>query len=118
MIVYFLTKGKPWRRAVQGLCVGLGLLGLGYGQFVFQKIVSGHQYSVQVVKNLAPPVPQVQAGQGKAEIPDHAFVASKRGTYYYPSSCSKARTLSTSNMLYFKDISAAEAAGYKAYSGC
>ncbi len=114
MIVYFWTKSK----AGQGICLGLAVLGLAYGQFVFLRTIPGHQFSVQIVRNQAPSAPVVLIGQEGAQVPEHAFVASKRGKYYYPSLCSKAKTLSIKNMLYFKDISAAEAAGFKASSGC
>lgn len=52
------------------------------------------------------------------QVDSNPFVASKRGKYYYPSNCTKAKTLSISNMLYFKDKIGAEAAGFKAHLGC
>ena len=114
MIVYFLTKSKAGR----GLALVLGLLACAYVQYVFIREVSGHSLTLQIVKARQPEVPVAPSGDTGTQVQDHAFVASKRGTYYYPVGCSRARTLSVKNMLYFKDISAAEAAGYKAYSGC
>lgn len=114
MIVYFWTKSK----AGQGICLVLVALGLAYGQFVFLRTIQGPRFSVQIVKNQVHSVQVLPIGQESTQVPEHAFVASKRGKYYYPSLCSKAKSLSIKNMLYFKDISAAEAAGYQAYSGC
>jgi hypothetical protein len=114
MIVYFLTKSKAGR----GLLLGLGLVLAGYAQFVFIGGVSGHPQTLHIVKGNVSETVFQPIGVGETSAPQHPFVASKRGTYYYPSSCSRARTLSVKNMLYFKDISAAEAAGYKPYSGC
>lgn len=42
------------------------------------------------------------------------FVASKRGTKYYPAGSPSAQRLSSANVLYFRDAAAAEAAGYVA----
>jgi hypothetical protein len=124
MIVYFLTKRKEGR----AVALVSALVCLGYGAFVFSEVVSGSSSTVQVVSGPDAAAQAVQTvadqpdpadGQGRAGVPaDRAFVASKRGTYFYPVSCSKAKTLSSKNTLYFKDISAAEAAGFKAFSGC
>ncbi len=114
MIVYFWTKSKAGR----GMCLVVAALGLAYGQFVFLKTTQGHHFSVQIIRNRTPSTPIIPLGQESAVVPTHAFVASKRGKYYYPSSCGKAKSLSVANVLYFKDISTAEAAGFKAYSGC
>lgn len=47
-----------------------------------------------------------------------SFVASSRGKYYYPVSCSKARGLSEKNKLFFDTKEEAEAKGFKAHSDC
>jgi hypothetical protein len=53
-----------------------------------------------------------------SQLEQKPFVASKRGKYYYPSNCAKAKALSVNNMLYFKDKMSAEGAGFVAYLGC
>lgn len=118
MIVQFWPKSKPMVRVGQGICLGLAILCGLYGIWVYSRVVSGHLQTIQVVQyrgsvGLAP-----ASAAPAVQVPEHAFVASKRGKYYYPSTCSKARGLSSANMLYFKDISAAEAAGFKPFSGC
>lgn len=42
-----------------------------------------------------------------------AFVASSRGTVYYPSACSAAKDLAAANRIYFKSEQEAQAAGYR-----
>ena len=124
MIVYFLTK----RKAGRVVCLGAVLVCLGYGYYVHSRVVSDQMTTAQVVTGGVPAAlgvqvatsgSEVSAGQGSLVVPeDSAFVASKKGTYFYPISCSRAKSLSSKNTLYFKDISAAEAAGFKAFSGC
>lgn len=49
---------------------------------------------------------------------EYLYVASKKGKYYYPKNCPKAKVLSTKNMLYFKDKMSAEGSGFRPYLGC
>jgi len=123
MIVYFWEKSKKtyiWWGSLL-LCSLLGL----YMFFVWNQIQNHSDQTLQVIRN-APSTPLFEV-EGVEKNPistlnslvgDYAFVASKRGKYYYPKACSKAKTLSIKNMLYFKDKMSAEAAGFIAYSGC
>lgn len=49
---------------------------------------------------------------------EYLYIASKKGKYYYPKNCPKAKVLSVKNMLYFKDKMSAEGSGFKPYLGC
>lgn len=49
---------------------------------------------------------------------EYLYVASSRGTYYYPKDCAKAKVLSVKNMLYFKDKMSAQEAGYVPHTSC
>lgn len=117
MIVYFWTK----RKVGQGMCLVVLGTGLLYGLWVFSRVVSGTVGTVQLVQTGQEARLAQQVGTKRIEgvrAPEGAFVASKKGRYYYPISCNRAKTLSTKNTLYFNDILAAEAAGYKPFSGC
>ncbi len=46
------------------------------------------------------------------------FVASSRGSKYYPVSCSAGKKLKMENRIYFKTSSEAEAAGYTLSASC
>ncbi len=46
------------------------------------------------------------------------FVASSRGKKYYPVGCSAVKTLSQTNLVYFKDQAEAEAKGYSLSTSC
>lgn len=120
MIVYFLQKSKIGQG---GVFLGSVLVSF-YVLWVFSQVLLGSRETLQIVKSTpkysqstpiepqkTPVVPAVSGGE-------YQFVASKRGKYYYPKSCSKAKSLSIANMLYFKDKIAAEAAGYVPHSGC
>ncbi|MBI3331875.1 hypothetical protein HYZ99_02845 [Candidatus Peregrinibacteria bacterium] len=76
--------------------LGEELLGVGSGSFR----VSAKQLLENIVTVSVPPGMQ--------------FVASKRGTYYYPVSSSEGNAIVPENRIYFSDASAAEARGYKA----
>lgn len=121
MIVQNWPKRKPETGIGRGICLVICGLVLIYGFWAFSRVVSGHRQTVQLVHG-GQNVPQGQPSEteraGEVETPQGAFVASKKGKYYYPISCNKAKTLSSKNTLYFKDILTAEAAGYKPFSGC
>jgi hypothetical protein len=120
MIVYFYKKSK---KALSVGGVGIGFLCLVlYMGYIYKMRALHTQSTVQILR---------QNTQGNIEIhanddlrssttkkTDNAFVASKKGVYYYPINCSKAQALSVKNMLYFKDKMGAEGAGYKPYLGC
>ncbi len=120
MIVYFFKKSK---KAAQmwGIFIGVGLVGV-YMIFVLNALVKKESSTIQIIRQAH----LNTVGQGsvmdgfgqKEQSSDLSFVASKRGVYYYPINCSKAKALSTKNMLYFKDKIDAEHAGYKAHKDC
>jgi hypothetical protein len=123
MIVYFWEKSKKtyirW-----GTLLLTGFLGL-YLFFIWTQIQIHSGETLQVIRNAsfgtllgAETVEKNPLSTSDQPVGEHAFVASKRGKYYYPKACSKAKTLSVKNMLYFKDKMSAEAAGFSAYSGC
>lgn len=114
MIVYFWHKSKVG----QGVLVGLGILGALYYLFVFTQILKMDFQTVQIVRRPVEQITIIPEIVNNQATEDYAFVASKRGKYYYPKLCNKAKTLSIQNMLYFKDILSAESAGFKAFSGC
>jgi micrococcal nuclease len=51
--------------------------------------------------------------RGSPEVSDSAFVASRRGSVYYPRSCEAWTSLSPANLIWFADEGAARAAGYR-----
>lgn len=114
MIVYFWHKSKVilWGAG------SLGLLCLVYALFVHGQILKMDHFTLQVIKKRDLEIADHDAVKETQVTLDHAFVASKRGKYYYPVLCNRAKTLSIYNMLYFKDKMAAEAAGYMPFSGC
>lgn len=120
MIVYFFKKSKG--TLIYLLILTSSIVFVGYLFFVLEKIDAGKQVSIQIIKsesNLAPSqTSQIETKEGIKANAEFPFVASKRGVYYYPINCSKAKSLSVKNMLYFKDKTAAEGAGYKPHSGC
>lgn len=104
-----------------GISIGIIMLE-GYMVFVWSKMLLQNNQTIQILiqkgdileeKTVSSPIIREIPQKG-----EYSFVASKRGTYYYPLNCSKARTLSTKNMLYFKDKMSAEQAGYKAHKDC
>jgi hypothetical protein len=120
MIVYLWEKSKKqWRKGL--ILLGIVLIEL-YSSLIWSKMLRREVSTLQIlpalatfpapVESISAPKPSDSQNEGKA------FVASKQGKYYYPSNCSKARTLSIKNMLYYKDKMTAEAAGYKPYLGC
>jgi len=117
MIVYFLEKSKV---GVWGAFLACFLIG-GYGNFIIFR-VSAVESTLQVIKFKTFQIAQKEAisaeDPGETSVGGYQFVASKRGTYYYPKNCSRAKGLSAPNMLYFKDKMTAEAAGYKAHLAC
>lgn len=120
MIIYFWRKSKKHYKE-WGIMTFVLMVEL-YMYFVWSQILVKNHTTLQILvqKNLiqedivarnGPNVENVQMKQS-------AFVASKKGKYYYPSNCSKANSLSIANMLYYKNKTSAEAAGYLPYSGC
>jgi hypothetical protein len=120
MIVYFSEKSKKACRD-GGIFVLLGVSAL-YCLFVWSKILKEDLVTIQIVRSEAffevKDAVKSEAFVEKGVEGEFAFVASKKGVYYYPINCSRAKILSVKNMLYFKDKMSAEQAGYKAYSGC
>jgi hypothetical protein len=116
MIVYFSKKSKK-------IALGWGIfMGGLYMVFVFGNILQGEVITIQILRSQSKfEVQKVDFEQKsqEARVPQgFSFVASKRGVYYYPINCSRAQALSVKNMLYFKDKTAAERAGYKAHKDC
>jgi hypothetical protein len=116
MIVYFFKKSKK-------VALGWGIfIGGLYMVFVFGNILQSEVSTIQILRSEIKSEGQKVIFETKTqetEVPkDFSFVASKRGTYYYPINCSRAQTLSVKNMLYFKDKTDAERAGYKAHKDC
>ena len=120
MIVYFFKKSKEIIKK-WGIVLGWGIA-LTYGYFVWTQILLLEQKTLQIVR--AQVVESVTVSKSDAQVKkeeekgDYLFVASSRGKYYYPKNCSRAKSLSVQNMLYFKDKMSAEAAGYIAHSAC
>jgi hypothetical protein len=120
MIVYFFKKSKKYyKKWGIGACVGvlIGYMGvINIQEYVYDK------QTVQIIRNqelIDRGVLPLDVGSDSVKhTNDFLFVASKRGKYYYPINCKKAQGLSVKNMLYFKDNSSAEDAGYKLISGC
>ena len=116
MIVYFFQKSKMFKLGIGLLCLIIIL----YAYFVGNQLARD-QETLQILKlsqkkYIAPVQSQEVIQMGGKE--EYVFVASSRGKYYYPKSCSRAKTLSIKNMLYYKDKTTAEAAGYIEYSRC
>lgn len=120
MIVYFSEKSKKdiIRYAVWAV---FGVLIL-YMNFVFVKSLRRDLTTLQIIQNSGyflyentQKSTQIDTGGRGEDLP---FVASKKGKYYYPSNCSKAKALSIKNTLYFKDKISAEGSGYMPYLGC
>jgi hypothetical protein len=93
-----------------------------YISFIMERLHASRQVTLQIIRisidlrsSNVSQTEQKQEFEEKAVLP---FVASKRGVYYYPVNCSKAKTLSIKNTLYFKDELEAKRAGYKPHLGC
>ncbi len=116
MIVYFFKKSKK-------IALGWGIfIGGLYTVFVFGNILQSEVETIQILRSQSKFEGSKVGFEEKtqeASVPKgFSFVASKRGVYYYPINCSRAQALSVKNMLYFKDKTAAERAGYKAHKDC
>jgi hypothetical protein len=120
MIVYFLEKSK--KDYMGWVIFGCLLLLIVYFMFVWGSILKREVSSIQIVRLkegfLTKNELNLEEKRGDQQVGKGSFVASKKGVYYYPINCSRAKSLSVKNMLYFKDKTSAEQAGYKAYSGC
>lgn len=123
MIVYFHKKSK---KIIEWGSITLWTLTLVYSLYVWTKFVQNDNTTIQIliknntlesnfVNNLSQNRETISTTSTSLE---YMFIGSSRGKYYYPKDCSKARSLSVKNMLYFKDKIEAEAAGYIAHSGC
>lgn len=114
MIVYFWHKSKTRK-----LLIGIGLSIIGfYCLFIYSKILKMDFQTLQIVQKRAVVESIVLSVDTNIQNPEYAFVASKRGKYYYSKNCDRVKSLSTQNMLYFKDKMSAETAGFKAFLGC
>ena len=120
MIVYFWKKSKilyaQW--AILTLITILGL----YMGFVWNKILLREFNTIQILRlenrvgvfNIQ----EMMTISPNTILLENQYVASKKGKYFYPSNCSKAKSLSIKNMLYYKDKMTAQASGYIEYLGC
>lgn len=123
MIVYFNKKSKIIKK--WGILTCLLMIGI-YGLFVWSKIIKNDIVTMQIIHSKPVPIQQtkdtlLESVKSTAMTNSHGeylFVASSRGKYYYPKTCSRAKSLSVKNVLYFKDKMSAEAAGYVAHSSC
>lgn len=119
MIVYFFKKSK---RAKAVLFIVFTVLILIYVCFILGRLHQSNQFTIQIIRkeviSTSFEEPTLEAKEGNIFNPQFPFVASKRGIYYYPVNCSKAKALSIKNMLYFKGKMEAEVVGYKPHSGC
>lgn len=120
MIVYFWEKSKKQYRK-WGILTFVVLVELYLG-YVWSSILLRQASTLQLHRSESTVF--LTSGKAKSdlltnvELSQNPYVASKKGKYYYPSSCSKARALSVKNMLYYKDKMSAEAAGYQEYLQC
>jgi hypothetical protein len=114
MIVYFWHKSKTGKLLI---AIGLSVIGI-YCLFIYSKILKMDVQTLQIVQKRSSLEPLVLPVEVNLQNPEDAFVASKRGKYYYPKNCDRAKSLSVQNMLYFKDKMSAEAAGFKAFLDC
>jgi hypothetical protein len=120
MIVYFSKKSKEtyirWGTGIVSTLIGIYII------FVWGRVLTQDVQTLQISRNSSSKTENVLEKENseptKLQEGDYAFVASKKGQYYYPKTCNKAKTLSAKNMLYFKDKISAEGAGFKAYLGC
>jgi len=113
MILYFIKKSKIFGY----LILSAIFLILSYLIFVLNVLLLMDFETVQIVKNPSK-MTMSSVVVETSHVDKGAFVASSRGKYFYPISCSRARSLSVKNMLYFKDKVSAEAQGYLEYNGC
>ncbi len=120
MIVYFWEKSKKQYRK-WGILTFVVLVELYLG-YVWSNILLRQTSTLQLKRSetasfsILVGVEPVLAEN--VQLSENPYVASKKGKYYYPSNCSKAKALSVKNMLYYKDKMSAEAAGYKEYLQC
>lgn len=77
-----------------------------------------------LIKSAFPACPLDQKTESKVEVESekevvrYPFVASKRGTKYYPANCPAAQKLSSKNRIGFSTEEEARAAGYTPASTC
>lgn len=120
MIVYFFKKSKEIIKK-WGIVAGVAVV-LIYGYFVWTQILLKEHKTLQIIRGQVIESGPISKNDEQVDIEeaqgDYLYVASSRGKYYYPKSCSRAKSLSIKNMLYFKDKMSAEAAGYRAHSAC
>lgn len=120
MIVYFLKKSKKHYKK-WGIRAIIYIL-ISYMMYIGIQIKFYDQRTVQIIRKNEQDkevnFDKTNSFNNREQISDFLFVASKRGKYYYPIKCNKAQGLSPKNMLYFKDKTSAEDAGYKMISGC
>lgn len=118
MIVYNWQKSK----VICALIYTVVFLIFGYSTFVIHQILRRQTETFQIIHQSSTKIEQLtDQNQTKLILSpkvDLSFVASSRGKYFYPSSCTKAQSLSIKNMLHFKDKSSALTAGFIEYMGC
>lgn len=114
MIVYFSYKSKVGK----GILMGLSLCIYIYVLYIHAKILKLDIQTLQIISKNEVFIEEKEVDKEPEQGQNHQFVASSRGKYYYPINCSKGKSLSVKNMLYFKDKMSALAAGYIEYIGC
>ncbi len=120
MIVYFWEKSKKQYRK-WGI-LALILITELYLGFVWSNMLLRQTTTLQLNRSEITHSPTFDSVEPNltenVQLSQNPYVASKKGKYYYPSSCNKAKALSVKNMLYFKDKMSAEAVGYQEYLQC
>ena len=121
MIVYFKEKSKMLREMLFIMATGaiLYFWWLGTHLLIFDtstiQIIHKTEHQKAQITDQTSLISQKTENSVEGE---YLFVASSRGKYFYPKDCSRARSLSIKNMLYFKDKMTAQGQGYVEYSGC
>ncbi len=130
-------KGFLHGQAGHDLMIVLVILGVSVSSFALGALSSQKDDSKVIIKtdpNLIITTPDDYSGNSANSIatrPDTdqnqittnqssglPFVASKKGKKYYPVGCPASKSLSKTNLIYFKDEIEAEAKGYSLSTSC
>src|SRR3989338_3853881 len=113
-------RGKDILTILILILVGLGSFELGRLSEDSQNSGIKAEYSTQntnIVSSIAE-TPKIPLKTTKTQIAGKNFVASNRGSKYYPVGCEAGKALKQENRIYFATREAAEAAGYELSSSC
>jgi len=117
---------KDYRPGIWGYvaCLGWGMGLAGSLMLAWAGGVRDGVVPPYLIKSAFPACPNDQisvAGVGNSvpvEVERHPFVASKRGSKYYPADCPAAANLSSKNRIGFPSEAEAQAAGYSRTTSC